>query len=91
MVGAKRLTDIDLSSNHLSGSLPALPATIQTADFSNNAFAGNVPLSYGASLVPFPSLSQLTHVSICHCQTGLKLVIFVFMSLMLFWLPEDQC
>ena len=50
LAGAGLLTEVDLSSNKLTGALPALPAAIQMANMSGNAFAGGIPTSYGVRL-----------------------------------------
>ena len=50
LAGAGQLTELDLSNNRLTGALPALPAAIQMANMSGNAFAGGIPTSYGVLL-----------------------------------------
>ncbi len=61
LAAAVRLTDLDLSGNLLSGSLPILPVSIQSVDFSDNAFTGSVPPTYGPTppppLPPHPLIS----------------------------------
>lgn len=54
LAGAGQLTELDLSNNKLTGALPALPAAIQMANMSGNAFAGGIPTSYGVLLLEQP-------------------------------------
>jgi hypothetical protein len=51
LAGAALLAEVDLSNNRLTGALPALPAAIQMANMSGNAFAGGIPTSYGVLLI----------------------------------------
>ena len=50
LAGAVQLAEVDLSNNKLTGALPALPAAVQMANMSGNAFAGGIPTSYGVIL-----------------------------------------
>ena len=59
LAGAEQLTEVDLSSNKLTGALPALPAAIQMANMSGNAFAGGIPTSYG--VLPSEPAPQHAH------------------------------